>query len=115
MASAATPGWRCGRLGPAPKNRLRAGETRCCVVAAPATLPRELETADELSDEYADEAEEIVVTGRRQRGAVLGDIPPELQLDARDIRAVGASDIAGLLEAIAAQMRSGRGRVEGGP
>ncbi|HEY0013335.1 MAG TPA: TonB-dependent receptor plug domain-containing protein [Allosphingosinicella sp.] len=52
----------------------------------------------------------IVVTGERLRGAVDSDIPPEVQLDARDIRATGAGSIAELLDAIAPQTRSGRGR-----
>jgi len=36
-----------------------------------------------------DEVEEIVVTGQRERGAVVGDIKPELQLNAADVRALG--------------------------
>jgi hypothetical protein len=68
---------------------------------------------DELLDE--EEGEEIVVTGQRERGAVLGDIPPELQLDRRDIRTFGAGNIAELLDALAPQTRSGRGRGGGGP
>lgn len=57
----------------------------------------------------------IVVTGSRLRGAVEGDIPPEIVLDPRDIRATGAGSIAELLEAIAPQTRSGSGRGGGRP
>ena len=59
--------------------------------------------------EYEDEGEEIVVTGVR-RGAVIGDIPPENTLNARDVRATGATDINELLEALAPQIGSARGR-----
>jgi hypothetical protein len=71
------------------------------------------EEDEDLNDGQAEE--EIVVTGQRQRGAVDTDIPPEVQLDRRDIRALGASNIAELLTAIAPQTRSGRGRGDGGP
>jgi hypothetical protein len=60
--------------------------------------------------EEGEEVEEIVVTGQRQRGAVIGDIPPEIQLNARDVRALGAGSIAEVLEALAPQTQSGRGR-----
>jgi len=60
-------------------------------------------------DLYGDEGGEIVVTGVR-RGAVIGDIPPENTLDSRDIRATGATSIDELLDAIAPQTGSARGR-----
>jgi outer membrane cobalamin receptor len=66
-------------------------------------------------DETEEEREEIVVTGQRQRGAVIGDIPPEVQLDARDVRALGAGSIAEVLDALSAQTQSGRGRGGGRP
>ncbi len=56
-----------------------------------------------------EDGEEIVVTGVR-RGSVIGDVPPENQLDPRDIRATGASDITELLEALGPQIGSARGR-----
>jgi hypothetical protein len=73
---------------------------------------------DSLEDEEFDSDEEessaIVVTGQRLRGAVDSDVPPEIQLDRRDIRATGAGSISELLDAIAPQTRSGRGREGGG-
>ena len=63
--------------------------------AAAAQAEAGQEAAEE--DEYLDEeegGEPIVVTGQRERGAVLGDIKPDLQLDRRDIRAYGASNLA---------------------
>ena len=70
---------------------------------APAPAP----TAED--DDHHDHADEIVVTGVR-RGSVIGDIPPENQLDARDVRATGATDITELLDALAPQIGSARGR-----
>ncbi|HEX8256435.1 MAG TPA: TonB-dependent receptor, partial [Allosphingosinicella sp.] len=68
---------------------------------------------DLLDEEEA--GEEIVVTGQRLRGAVVGDIPPEVQLDARDIRAYGAGSLAELMTALEPQTRSGAGRGGGRP
>ena len=67
---------------------------------------------DYVEDEYGDV---IVVTGQRLRGSVIGDIPPENQLDQRDIRATGATDVTELLEAIEPQTGSARGREGGRP
>jgi len=61
------------------------------------------------------EGEEIVVTGTLQRGSVPGDIAPELQLNAADIRTYGAASVSELLEALAPQTRSGRGRGDDAP
>ena len=66
--------------------------------------------ADEESDEEA-----IVVVGQRERATVIGDIPPENQLNSRDIRATGATSISELLEAIAPPIGSARGRGSGQP
>ena len=62
-----------------------------------------------VEDIYGDEGNAIVVTGVR-RGAVIGDIPPENTLNSRDIRATGATSIDELLDAIAPQTGSARGR-----
>ena len=65
----------------------------------------------------ADEGEEddIVVTGQRPRGSVVGDIPPEKTLNAGDVRATGATNINELLEALAPEIGSARGRGGGQP
>ena len=74
--------------------------------AAPTTSPAPSAGApDDVGDE-----EEIVVTGARPRGSVVGDIPPENTLDARDVRATGATNINELLDALAPQIGSVRGR-----
>jgi hypothetical protein len=56
------------------------------------------------------EEQEIVVVGQRPRGSVIGDIPPEDTLDARDVRATGATSITELLDALAPQIGSAQGR-----
>jgi iron complex outermembrane recepter protein len=55
-------------------------------------------------------SDEIVVTGQRVRGAVIGDIKPDVQLNAGDVRAFGVSSISELLSEISPQTSSGRGR-----
>ena len=75
-------------------------------VTQPATDP----AAALPAEEYEDDGEAIVVTGQRPRGSVIGDIPPENTLNARDVRATGATDINELLEALAPQIGSARGR-----
>jgi iron complex outermembrane receptor protein len=81
---------------------------------APETAaPDEAAPDDVLPDDPAEP--EIVVTGQRVRGAVLSDIPPENQLDRREIRGLGVSNVAELLSAIAPQTRSGRGRGDEAP
>jgi iron complex outermembrane receptor protein len=83
---------------------------------APGTQPArtEAQATDPDAELDEEEGETIVVTGQRQRGAVIGDIPPEVQYDRREIRALGAGSLTELLDAIAPQTRSGRGRDEGG-
>ncbi len=59
-----------------------------------------------------DDAPDIVVNGVRPPlpGAVVGDIPPELQYGPADIRAYGVSSVADLLNELAPEIRSDRGR-----
>ena len=67
--------------------------------------------SDEPLTEYEEEdSDTIVVTGSRPRGSAIGDIPPENVLTPGDVRATGASDITELLEALAPQIGSARGR-----
>ena len=74
-----------------------------------------VEAAPDSAEEYPDEmADDIVVTGEL-RGAVIGDIQPELQLTPADIRAYGVGNLGELLAELAPQTRSGRGRDGGGP
>lgn len=58
---------------------------------------------------------DIVVTGQRPRGSVVGDIPPERTFNQLDIKAFGADNIGALLEAIGPQVASNRGRGDNDP
>lgn len=58
---------------------------------------------------------EVVVTGQRPRGSVIGDIPPERTLNPLDIRAYGANDIGELIQTLGPQVSSDRGREDGDP
>lgn len=80
--------------------------------SAPQPPPEEPETLD-VPIEGA--AEEIVVTGTRLRGQVDSDIPPEVQLDEKDVAAYGASSISELLDALEPLTQSARGRSGGRP
>ncbi|WP_083942920.1 hypothetical protein [Sphingomonas soli] len=72
--------------------------------SAPPSPPQDQAAQDE------EEAEgEIVVSGQL-RGAVEGDIPPELQLSPADIRAMGVPSIGDLITELSPQTGSGRGR-----
>ena len=69
--------------------------------------------SDPIDDMYADDEavdEAVTVVAGPPRGSVIGDIPPEDSLDARDIRATGATSISELLDAVAPQIGSARGR-----
>jgi hypothetical protein len=85
--------------------------------SAPTPPPSDAPTvAAPVDDSEVDSDEEaIVVVGQRARGTVIGDIPPENTLNTRDIRATGATSITELLEAIAPQIGSARGRGAGQP
>jgi hypothetical protein len=74
----------------------------------PAAAAGEAAAAQPVDEEEDEEA--IVVTGQKARGSVVGDIPPEKVLDARDVRATGATNITELLAALAPEIGSGRGR-----
>jgi len=56
-----------------------------------------------------DDEETVVVSARRQRGAVFGDLAPELQLGAADIRSLGVTSVDELLAELAPELRSLRG------
>ncbi len=62
--------------------------------------------APAVDDALGDDAvEEIVVKGvTRLRGAVLGDIKPELTLNPADIRAYGVTSVTDLIDALAPQL-----------
>lgn len=66
-------------------------------------------------DPAATGQQEIVVVGERYRGSVDAAQPPLVELDEADIASYGAGSITELLEALAPQTGSARGRGEGRP
>jgi hypothetical protein len=94
---------------PTPAEQETAGTAATVQVPDPEFQP----VADEAIDDFA--GEEIVVMGQKPRGSVIGDIPPENVLDPRDIRATGATSISELLDSLASQIGSARGRSSGRP
>ena len=73
--------------------------------AAP-TAPGASSATDE-DDPYGDE---IVVRGQKPRGAVIGDIQPEIVIGPADIRSYGVNNISDLLDELAPETQSDRGR-----
>lgn len=63
----------------------------------------------------AEAANDIVVYGAIPPGAVVGDIPPQNQLNPADIRAYGVGTVAELLDELAAQTQSEQGRESSAP
>lgn len=57
-----------------------------------------------------EEEEDIVIAGQRERGSVVGDIKPEQQFRAADIRALGVSSINDLLTELGPQLQSSSGK-----
>ena len=75
----------------------------------PTPLPRRAGSGGAPVDaDDAPEERRSSLSARRPRGSVIGDIPPENTLDARDVRATGATNINELLDAIAPQIGSAK-------
>jgi len=88
--------------------------------ATPAPVPTQQEVAvpteqDPTAGVDEEDAAEITVVARRDPTAVIGDIPAENTLSGRDIRAYGATSVTELLDALAPQLGSARGRGGGQP
>ncbi|MBJ7441175.1 MAG: TonB-dependent receptor [Sphingopyxis sp.] len=72
--------------------------------------------SEDPEDDYDDmDGEEIVVTAPRLAGQLETDIKAEAELDEAAIASYGVSNVSELLEALAPQTRSGRGRGGGRP
>lgn len=79
--------------------------------AAPAKAAAKPAAPDLTDDEDETSVSELVITAARaQPGGVVGDIKPELQLAPADIRSYGVSNLTELLDELAPQLRSDRGR-----
>ncbi|MGC4251583.1 MAG: TonB-dependent receptor, partial [Sphingobium sp.] len=69
--------------------------------AAPGALMAQ--EADRRPPVEMEEGDEIVVTGQPERGAVLGDVQPEQQFRAADIRALGVASISEMVSELSAE------------
>lgn len=88
------------RVSPA-SSMLRPITLVSCVIAAAIAAPGKAQET---------ELEEVVISGQRQPGAVIGDIPPDVQLSAQEIRALGVSNVSELLQALAPVLGTSQGR-----
>jgi len=62
-----------------------------------------------------DDSDTIVVTGTRPRGSVPGDAVPQIVLGPAEIRAYGASSLDELMQSLAPEIGTARGRGDGSP
>ena len=74
-----------------------------------------LDSADSNADPGTFTENEIVVTASRPRGSVISDVPPLETLTSADITSYGAGSLQDLVEALAPQAGSARGRGSGRP
>ena len=71
--------------------------------ASPGALLAQERTGGAAQPPQADEGDEIIVTGQKLRGAVIGDVQPEQILSAADIRALGVTSISELITELSPQ------------
>ncbi|WP_428680476.1 TonB-dependent receptor plug domain-containing protein [Sphingopyxis sp.] len=85
--------------------------------AAAVDQPAEQAAASSSSDDIYDDTDgdEIIVTAPRLAGQLETDIAAEAELDEAAIASYGVSNVSELLDALAPQTRSGRGRGSGRP
>ncbi len=75
--------------------------------AAPVAAKPDPVAAAEAAEAAEDAQDQILVTAHRQRGAVATDIPPEVSITSRAIKALGAVDLREVFEDIAPEIKSG--------
>jgi hypothetical protein len=108
------------QVEPPPAPAAPPGDALAAAEAQPDPALEPVDPTDPTLIEEEEEAEydqEIVVSAARRapRGSVIGDIEPEVSLDARDIRAYGASNLQELLDELAPLTGSIQGRGGGQP
>ncbi len=75
----------------------------------------QIQTPAAPDTEPDDDGDTIVVVAERLRGSIQTDVPPVAELNAADVAIYGASSLAELLQQIAPQTGSARGRGGDGP
>ncbi|MCA0209841.1 MAG: ABC transporter ATP-binding protein [Proteobacteria bacterium] len=104
-ASFALPAWAEAPIGQ---------PVAAAVAEQPAeSVPAAPETVEDAYDDYSED--EIIVTAPRLAGQLDTDIKAEAELDEAAIASYGVSNVSELLDALAPQTRSGRGRGGGRP
>ena len=76
-------------------------------------VPAAPETVEDAYEDYSED--EIIVTAPRLAGQLDTEIKSEVELDEAAIASYGVSNVSELLDALAPQTRSGRGRGSGRP
>ncbi|MEI5688140.1 TonB-dependent receptor [Sphingomonas kyungheensis] len=123
MMAASWPALAVAQQAPAPAGSQTPTQTPAATPASPATPPAATAQAGTPQTDAApptnptapaaadaeDEETDIVVTGRRPPGSVVGDIPAEQVLSPADIRSYGVSSVSDLLTELAPQTTSGAG------
>lgn len=112
LASSGTPA--AEPVEPAPTSVTTAAQTDTAATPSQTQDPDE-EVATGVASADAYDLGTVVVTAAKPRGSVQGDIPPDIVLDAEQLQAYGASNIAELLTALEPLTRSSRGRSDAGP
>ena len=97
-------------VGPTPTNGGPSNTEQAASATSPAASPTPATAAPPDSEE--DEAvDEVVVTARRtQPGAVVGDVKPDLQIGRAMIQSYGVNTVSELLDELAPEIRSDKGR-----
>ena len=80
------------------------------VIIVSMQLPTILLAANTEAPQPTEDMEEVVVSAQAVPGAVIGDVPPENQLNPRDIASYGVSTVSDLLTEISDQTQSEQGR-----
>ena len=113
---AGSAAWAQSHARRAPAAGRPAGQAVPAAAKPRAAPPAKRASPNAAADEAADtaEASEVVMPPERppnqQYGAVVGDIAPELQMTPSEIQSYGVSTVTDLLNEIAPQTRSDRGR-----
>jgi iron complex outermembrane receptor protein len=111
-----TPAYAQEAPAPAPVPTIPApAPTSAAPTATADEAPADAEDSADAPGVTAEDENDITVTGVRLRGEIEGNIRPEQRLDENAIRSYGAASIGELVEALAPQTRSGRGRGGGQP
>jgi len=113
LALAASPAWAQAQAQagtPAQADQTTPTPAPTPSTARPRATPTPTPTGAGASLNDDSDDTEIVVTGQKERGAVVGDVKPLQQLDAGDVRALGVSSVSDLITELGPQVQSASGK-----